>query len=355
MTTIFRVVGVGFDHMHIGDQLASALAHPQAELVGLWDSDAERARVVLDDLGVDLPVHDDIDRLLADTSPHIAFVCSTTAEHPNIVERLAAAGVHVIIEKPLADSPDAAARIVATAATYDVVVATNWPLAWMPSHRTLRRLIADGRIGAVTEVHFYGGNRGPLYHSHGKIELTPTIEQKVESWWYQPETGGGSMRDYLGYGTTLGTWFRDGETPHAVTAATHTPDGLTVDEQSVVIGHYDSGLSVLQTRWGTFSDPWMLQPQPRCGFVVNGTLGSISSWDYDDGVTLHTHAGVERLINDEVVDEDKSALANVISHLMTGRALDAPLTIDITYAGHRVVEAAVRSADEGRTVAVASR
>ena len=206
----------------------------------------------------------------------------------------------------------------------------------------------------MTEIQFYDGNRGPLYHSHGKIELTPTIEQKSQSWWYQPETGGGSMRDYLGYGTTLGAWFRDGEIPHSVTAATHVPDGLEVDEQSVVIGHYASGLSVFQTRWGTFSDHWTLQPQPHCGFVVNGTLGSISSWDYDDGVTVHSADGIERVPLDDILAEDKTALANTIAHLTTGRPLDAPLTIEMTHAGHRVVEAAVQSAEEGRTVQVAS-
>lgn len=146
MTSNFRVVGVGFDHMHIGDQLATALAHPDAEIVGVWDRDAVRAQAVLTDLGIDCVVYDDVDRLIAETAPNIAFLCSTTAEHAELVERFATAGVHVIIEKPLADSPEAATRIAAAASTHGVIVATNWPLAWVASHRTLRRLIGDGRM-----------------------------------------------------------------------------------------------------------------------------------------------------------------------------------------------------------------
>ena len=360
MTERIRVVGVGFDHMHIGDQLATALAHPDAEIVGAWDgdgadgdgADGARARAVLADLGIGLDVDDDLEALLARTRPDLAFVCSTTAEHPALVRRLAAAGVHMIVEKPFADSPEAAAAMLAAVAGRDLVLATNWPLAWVPAHRTMRRLIAQGRIGRVTEVQFHDGNRGPLFHSHGKIALSPSVEDKAASWWYRPEAGGGSMRDYLGYGTTLGTWLRDGETPFAITAAWHIPEGLEVDEQSVVIGHYAEGLSVFQTRWGTFSDPWTLQPQPHCGFVVNGTGGSVSSWDYADHVTVHDADGVERVPADVPEPEDATALANVIAHLRHGRPLDAPLTAETTVAGHRMVEAAVESARTGRRVAL---
>ena len=343
MSTPVRVVGIGFDHMHIGDQLKTAIDHPDAELVGVLDSGVERPRAVLADLGIDVPIATDFDELLT-TRPEVAFVCSSTDEHPEWVEKLAAAGVHIIIEKPVADSLPAAKKMVADARAGGVVLAINWPIAWVASHRTAKRLVSDGAIGRILTVHSYGGNRGPLYHSHGKIELHPTTEDKANSWWYSPEAGGGSLRDYLGYGATLGTWYRDGETPHAVTAAQYVPDGLQVDEQSVVIGHYAEGLSVFETRWGTYTDPWTQQPQPHCGYVLNGTEGSISSWDYDDGVTLHSAAGISRVPNDVVPSEDSNSLANLIAHLRAGRPLDPPMTAEISLAGHRIVEAAALSA-----------
>ncbi|MEO7586690.1 MAG: Gfo/Idh/MocA family oxidoreductase [Arachnia sp.] len=348
----FRVVGVGFDHMHIGDQLAVAMAHDGVEIVGAYDSPAHphRAQEVLDSLGLDVPVFHDLDDLLAAVSPDLAFICVPTLDHAEVVTHLAAAGVHVIIEKPLSDSEAGARLIVDAAQTSRALVTVNWPLAWEPSHRTARRLIAEGMIGRVTEVHFYDGNRGPLHHGHGKIEFHPSTEDKAGSWWYDPSLGGGSMRDYLGYGTTLGTWFRDGEMPYAVTAASFVPEGLAVDEQSVVIGHYTDGLSVFETRWGTFTDPWTTQPQPKCGFIINGSAGSIASWDYEDEVTLHSQGGVQVIPADEIAPEDASALANVIAHLRDGRPLDQPLTLETTSAGHAIIEAAVRSAQTGRRI-----
>lgn len=345
MTPPIRIVGIGFDHMHIGDQLATARDHPEAEVVGVLDHSRERPRTVIDDLGLDVPIETDFDRLIQQCAPDVAFVCSTTAEHPEWVSRLAAAGVHMIVEKPMADSLEAADQMAADAKSAGVVLAVNWPQAWIASHRTAKRLVEHGAIGRIEQIHYYGGNRGPLFHSHGKAELHPSTADKAESWWYAAEAGGGSLRDYLGYATTLSTWYRNGEMPWGVTAARHIPDGLQVDEQAVVIGHYATGLSVFETRWGTHTDPWTLQPQPHCGFVLNGTEGSLSSWDYDNKVTLHRGGAPERVPIDEIAAEDSNALANLIAHLRDGRPLDPPLTAETSRAGHAIVEAAVRSAE----------
>lgn len=349
-----RVVGIGFDHMHIGDQLKTAIDHPDAEVVGVLDADPNAARAVLTALGIDVPVTSDFEELITVARPDMAFICSSTAAHPLWVERLSRVGVHMIIEKPVAGSLAEAEKMVADAEAGEVVMAVNWPLAWVASHRTAKRLVTEGAIGQILTVHSYGGNRGPLYHSHGKAELHPTVEDKVNSWWYSAELGGGSQRDYLGYAATLSTWYRDGEMPWAVTAARHVPEGLEVDEQSVVIGHYAEGLSVFETRWGTYTDPWVQQPQPGCGYILNGTKGSIASWDYDDGVTLHNAAGVQRVANDTIAFEDQTSLANLIAHLRHGRPLDPPMTPEISLSGHRIVEAAVQSAKTNTLVTVDS-
>ena len=54
------------------------------------------------------------------------------------------------------------------------------------------------------------------------------------------------------------------------------PTGLEVDEHSIVVARYAHGLSKFETRWGTFTDPWIIQPQPKCGFVILGTEGSVA-------------------------------------------------------------------------------
>ena len=91
------------------------------------------------------------------------------------------------------------------------------------------------------------------------------------SWWYKKASGGGSLLDYLGYGTTLGTWFMNGEEPIEVTSVVDETPGIEVDQHSITVCRYARGLSKFETRWGTLTDPWTQQPQPKCGFVLVGT------------------------------------------------------------------------------------
>ena len=114
--------------------------------------------------------------------------------------------------------------------------------------------------------------------------------QKPDSWWYKRAAGGGSLLDYLGYGATLGTWFMDGEAPLEVTCVVDDTPGIEVDQHSITVCRYARGLSKMETRWGTFTDPWTHQPQPKCGFVFVGSDGTISSYDYEDHVTVQTRA-----------------------------------------------------------------
>lgn len=348
-----RVAVIGFDHMHAGDQISVAQQLPQVDLVSVWDDESKRMAEVCGELGIDPDLrYDDLDALVEKTAPDVAVVCSTTDDHRRLAEYFAARGIHVLLEKPFASSlPDAAAMMVAARAG-SVLLGVNWPLAWFPVHRTAHRLVEEGRIGRVLEVHYYDGNRGPLFHTHGKRELTPNQISTVKStaWWYSAAAGGGSLRDYLGYGVTLGTWLRSGELPDTVTARTHVVPGDEVDEQSVVIASYGSGLSTFQTRWGTFTDPWTHQPNPRCGFVLVGAAGTIASHDYANHVVLQDddHPGGIRVPVDSF--PVSSGLADLVRSMSLGEPLTGPLSAELSFAGQRIVEAAADSARMDRTV-----
>ena len=86
----------------------------------------------------------------------------------------------------------------------------------------------------------------------------------------------------------------NGEAPIEVTSVVDETPGIEVDQHSITVCRYARGLSKFETRWGTLTDPWTQQPQPKCGFVLVGTDGSISSYDYDDFVTLQTRANRSR-------------------------------------------------------------
>jgi glucose-fructose oxidoreductase len=244
--------------------------------------------------------------------------------------------------------------MIEASATAGKTLAINWPLAWYPPHITTKRLIDEGTIGDVLEVHFYDGNRGPLRHLADKIEVSEqdAADMKRASWWYDPARGGGSLLDYLGYGTTLGTWFLSGREPLTVTAITDNVDATFVDEHAIVVCRYASGLSKFETRWGTFTDPWTIQPQPKCGFVVVGTSGTISSYDYEEHVMIQT---MDHPVPTPVtVDTLTAPMRNIIEHFdataASPESLHAPLTPRICRIGQKIVDLAAASAAAGRTL-----
>lgn len=349
------VLGISFDHMHMGDLLRQVHEHPDAEIAGIYDPSRERMAQAIANFGIPAArVFTDLDDCLAKTSADLAIVCSATAEHANSVERLAPHGLHVMIEKPFAASVADARRIIGAMAGTGKHLAINWPLAWCPSHNTAKRLVAEGVIGSLIEMHFYDGNRGPLYHLADKVEVSPEeVEaQKPHSWWYKKASGGGSLLDYLGYGTTLGTWFMAGEAPLEVTSVVDQTPGIEVDQHSITVCRYQRGLSKFETRWGTLTDPWTQQPQPKCGFVLVGTDGSISSYDYDDFVTLQTRANTvpTKVPVDVLPPGRRSVIDYMLARIEDGQPIDGPLNPELCLVGQRMIDSAVQSSREKRSV-----
>jgi glucose-fructose oxidoreductase len=261
------------------------------------------------------------------------------------VERVAPHGVHVLIEKPFAANLAQADRMVRAMKKAKTRLAINWPLAWYPPHVTAHRLVQAGRIGELQDVHFYDGNRSPIWDRGNPKAQAPTLVQKKASWFYDAN-GGGALIDYLGYGATLATWFFDGRKPSEISTLTGGARGLKVDEQSVTIARYGEWLSTFHTRWGPFSDPWEHQPQPRCGFVLKGSKGTISNYDYQPTITVQTARHPAGKVM--AVDKPKRPRHNPIQYFLhcleTGEEITGPLSVATSRIGQQIVDTATQSA-----------
>ncbi|SDB17273.1 Gfo/Idh/MocA family protein [Bauldia litoralis] len=354
-----KIVGISFDHMHMGDLLRAVSEHPDAEIAGIFDPDAARMQTAIDQFGIpEDRVHTDLEACLATTGADIAILCSATGEHADYVEKIAPHGLHILVEKPFAASVADARRMIAAMEGTDRRLAINWPVAWSPTHNTAKRLLDEGTIGRLTEVHYYGGNRGPLYHLADKVEVSPQEVEalKPTSWWYRKASGGGSLLDYLGYGVTFGTWFFRGEAPIEVTTVVDETPGIEVDQHSITVCRYAGGLSKFETRWGTFTDPWTLQPQPKSGFVMVGSDGTISSYDYDDFVTVQTRAepAATPVAVAPLPEGRRGPIEYMLARIDDGAPITGALDPELCLIGQRIVDSAVLSAATRRTVGLVS-
>lgn len=350
----WRVAGISFDHFHMGDLLRMAHEHPEVEIVGICDEQPERMAEAARKFSLSQDrIFTDVVSCLAETEPELVILCPAAARHAEWVEKVAPSGCHILMEKPFASCLSDADRMIAAMEVTGKQLAINWPLRWCRSHAMTCEVIRSGAIGEVLEVHFYDGNRGPLWHGTDKIEKEPTEGEKDASWFYRAGEGGGSLLDYLGYGTTLATWFNGGRKPVEVMAMWDLENnGLEVDEQSVTVARYESGLSKFETRWGTFSDPWVRQPQPKCGFVIRGSEGTISSYDYDDFITVQTPRWPEgnRVDAPALVAPESNPVEYFVDHLDRGVTVEGPLSLPVSRIGQQIVDTAFQSAREGRAL-----
>lgn len=117
------------------------------ELVGIVDpikgtADAEPLRV---------PVFRGLDELLA-TDIDYAVVSNPTKQHEETALRLAACGVHALIEKPLT-TDQASARLIADAfAKAGLVGAVGHIERYNPALQQARRRIEEGELGAIYQI-----------------------------------------------------------------------------------------------------------------------------------------------------------------------------------------------------------
>ncbi len=355
MNRIWKIAGINFDHMHMGDLLRAVHEHPRAEIAGVCDELPARMETAARNFGIARErVFTDWRECMEKARPDLVILCPAAAEHGLWTRRVAEYGPHVLVEKPFAGSLAEADEMIAAQRATGKLLAINWPLRWVPAYITTKRLIDEGAIGEVIEFHHYGGNRGPLFHRANKEEAQPTAEEKAASWFYKRARGGGSLLDYAGYGATIGTWFQGGRKPLEVTCAIDEPAGLDVDEHSITICRYAHGLSKIETRWGTFTDPWILQPQPRCGFNVVGSEGTIAAYDYDAEISVQTRAHPEgrKMPVDAVPAPFQNPVQYLLSVLDGGDFERGPLHPEVARIGQQIVDSAELSARQKRTVSL---
>lgn len=354
---IWKIAGINFDHFHMGDLLRYTHEHPHAKVVGISDEQPARMEeAVSKGLVAREQAFTDYRECLERTKPDVVILCPAASMHGEWVKKVAPYGPHIMVEKPFAGTLKEADAMIA-AMPRGKTLMINWPLQWVRSMRKAHELVERGTIGEVTNVWHFGGNRGPLFHGADKDAKTPAqvAKEKPHSWFYKRAHGGGSLLDYLGYGTTLGTWYHGGKRPLEVTATVDESAGLEVDEHSIVVARYAHGLSKFETRWGTFTDPWTIQPQPKCGFVIAGAEGTISSYDYDDFVTVQTRMRPlpHHIAAPATMAPHQNPVQYLLHCLTTGKPLEGPVSLPISRIGQEIVDAAVRSAKLKRTVKLA--
>ena len=232
-------------------------------------------------------------------------------------------------------------------------LAINWPLRWYPPHVTSKRLIDEGVIGDVIEVHYYDGNRGPLRHGADKIDVSEEdiMQAQAASWFYKKAEGGGSLLDYLGYGVTLGTWYH--ERPRADRGHVHRSISPRARSRRALRDRLPlrTGLSKFETRWGTFTDPWHFSRSPSAASSSSARRGRSRATTTRKPFACRPRgaAGFE-VPADTLVAPFNGPIHYFIHCLEQNKPVEGPLSPSMCRIGQQIVDSAMLSAKEKRTV-----
>jgi UDP-N-acetyl-2-amino-2-deoxyglucuronate dehydrogenase len=140
----FGIVGAGAISSTHADAIASL---PDARLVAVTDVEPERAKSLA--ARNDCAAEPDLDALLAREDIDVVSVCVPSGLHAEVGIRAAAAGKHLVVEKPLDVSLAAADRLISAARTAGVVMTVISQHRFDQGLIELRRLLDGGELGRL--------------------------------------------------------------------------------------------------------------------------------------------------------------------------------------------------------------
>lgn len=185
-----RIGILSLAHHHAEAYIAAIRATPGLELMGLWDGNEARGRAAAADAATRFFASPSA--LLA-AKPEAVIVASENSKHRDLVEAAAAAGAHVLCEKPLATTVADAESMVAACRAAGVRLMTAFPMRFSPALLEVKGRLDSGELGRP--YCFTASNQGQLPSKH-------------RAWFVDPElAGGGALADHIVHLADIFRWY----------------------------------------------------------------------------------------------------------------------------------------------------
>jgi 1,5-anhydro-D-fructose reductase (1,5-anhydro-D-mannitol-forming) len=229
-------------------------AQPGNEVVAVMSTDSGRARTFAAENRI-AKSYTDLSALLADADVGAVYISTTNELHKPQVLAAAAAGKHVLCEKPLALDVAGAREMVSACAAAGVVMGTNHHLRNAATHRKIRGLIQAGAIGR------------PLF---ARVFHAVYLPEHLQGWRLN--------RPGAGAGVVLDITVHDADTLRFVLGAEPVEaTGMTQQAGLAQTGLEDGVMAVLRFENGVLAqlhDAFTVK-HATTGLEVHGTEGSI--------------------------------------------------------------------------------
>lgn len=325
----YAVVGLGEIALR-GVLPALARAAENSRLVAVVAGDRARAQSAAQEFRAAAYQYDELRQCLQREDVNAVYLALPAAMHCDYAVEAARAGVHVLVEKPMAVMADECRRMIRTAQTNRVKLMIAYRLQLHPAHARALELVRGGAIGTPKTI---------------STDFTTRIED-AEDPRLQRRLGGGSVYD-LGVSSIHAARALLGSEPAqvmAMTARTSRRFGGDVDEGTVALIRFpDERLAHLHTSVGE---------EPTAGLQILGEEGWIqlhNAYHHDVPVTLELQRrGQRETTSFEPTDQFAAEISYFSTCILQDRQPE-PSGIE-GLQDVRLVEAIYRSARDGRPV-----
>ena len=205
---------------------------PEAELVGVMDV-KDKMRKFLRSWGIAAPFYTDVGTMLDETHPRVAIVCVPPVFTRPVLTECLKRGIHVLVEKPLANSISNA-RAIAEQATEQSIVSVGFFVAFQPTFAHARQLLSRGILGGVSKIRAYA--------------FQSLVSSRMKGWRYEKAmSGGGALPIIASHTLFLLYWYFG--LPHSIEAELSSPYSEVDDEARVRLSFQDGIEAEFETSW----------------------------------------------------------------------------------------------------------
>lgn len=181
-------------HVHADSYVHCVRAIPGAELAGVADNDKARGKAFAEQHGA--PWFDSYAALLAE-KPNGIIICSENVRHRELTEMAAAAGAHVMCEKPLATTLADGRAMLKACEEADVCLMTAFPMRFSPAAVEVKAALDRGDMGKVYCCNATNQGKNP---------------DNIRAWFSDPAlAGGGAAMDHTVHVADMLRWYLGSE------------------------------------------------------------------------------------------------------------------------------------------------
>jgi predicted dehydrogenase len=245
---------LSFAHLHAYSYAACVNNASDAELAGIYDDDAARGKDAAQQSGTNY--YADSDKLLS-TAIDAVIICSENAKHHELALASAAAGKHILCEKPIATTMAHAREMIEAAKANNVKLQISFPCRFATPAIDVKQMLESGQIGKLLAV---------CATNHGSFPGGWFGDKKL--------AGGGAVMDHTVHVVDLLRWMLKREVVSVYAEADSRLHGLDIDDCGILNLELEDGIIVTQdASWSR------LESFPTWGDVTMEFLG-------DKGVTF---------------------------------------------------------------------